>query len=730
MKSSISRRDFLKGFLGTAGLTIAASVTPFGYKILNAADAGTTFKPNVFYKITPDNLVTVYIPNSEMGQGVRTAMAMIIAEELDADWDQIRAVQAPGADGYKSPLLGAQITVASASVRGFYEPLRKAGAAGRAMLIKAAADTWKVPEDQCVASLGRVKNKKNGRTLKYGQLCAKAAELPVPKEVTLKKESDFMYIGKPMARLDIPDKVAGKPVFASDIVVKDMLYATIARPPAYGAKLVSFDGSAASQVKGVQNIVQVPRGVAVCANSVAAALKGRDALKVTWGKGAVPEMDTAYVEKSLNGDLDKPGLKVVDQGNAKQAFGDAPKKVSAEYYIPCVAHVTMEPMNCTAYVQADKCELWAPTQTQTVSMIVSSKVSGLPMNKIEVNTPLLGCGLGRRAQQDFTAEAVSVSKAIGKPVKVFWTREDDIRYDGFRGAAAHRVEAACDAQGKLVAWSHKLAATSILRDLNPAAIKNGIDYYCLWGLADSPNSPTWNCNFQYETPSLYIELLLSSLPVTCLPWRSVQNGPNAFVIESFIDELALAAGKDPLEFRLLNLKNNMRASRVLKVAAEKAGWGKPVAPGHGRGIAQHACFGSYSAQVADISVDKKSGKIKVHKVVAAIDCGPVVNPAPLVAQIQGGIIMSLSAALKEEVKFAKGGVASSNFDNYPIMRMSEAPDIEVHVVKSTEKIGGIGEVGVPAAAPALGNAFFNATGVRARRLPMTPANVLNAMKKA
>ena len=608
MKSSISRRDFLKGFLGAAGLTIAASVTPFGYKILNASDAGAAFKPNVFYQITPDNMVKVYIPNSEMGQGVRTAFAMIVAEELDADWGQVRAVQAPNADGYKSPILGAQITVASASVRGFYEPLRKAGAAGRMMLIKAAAETWKVPEDQCVAALGRVKNKKTGRTLTYGQLCAKASGLAVPKDVVLKKESEFRYIGKPMARLDIPEKVSGKAVFASDVVLKDMQYAVLARPPAYGAKLVSFEGAAAEKVKGVQKIVQVPRGVAVCADSVAAALKGRDALKVTWDKGALPDMDTAYVEKSLNADLEKPGIKVVDQGNVKQALTDAPKKMSAEYYVPCVAHITMEPMSCAAYVQADKCELWAPTQTQTVSMVVASKVSGLPMNKIEVNTPLLGCGFGRRAQQDYTAEAVSVSKAVGKPVQVFWTREDDIKYDGFRGAAAHRVEAALDTQGKLVAWSHKLAATSILRDLNPGAIKNGIDYYCLWGLADAPNSPTWNCNFQYETPGLYIELLVSSLPVTCLPWRSVQDGPNAFVIESFIDELARAAGKDPLEFRLLNLKNNMRASRVLKVAAEKAGWGKPLSNGHALGIAQHACFGTYVAQVADISVDKAAGR--------------------------------------------------------------------------------------------------------------------------
>ncbi len=729
MKSSLSRRDFLKGCVGAAGLTIACSLTPSGYRLLSAAEVEKgAFKPNVWYEITPDNLVTITIPNSEMGQGVRTAFSMLVADELEADWGHVRVKQAPAADQFKSPLLGGQVTVGSASVRGFYEPLRKAGAAGRAVLVKAAAQTWKVPEDECEASRGVVTHKKSSRKIAYGKLCTKAALLPVPQDPPLKKESQFRYLGKPMPRLDIPEKVAGTAVFGLDVIVEDMHYAVIARPPAYGAKLLSYEGKGAEQVKGVQKVIQVPMGIAVCANSTDAALKGRDALKVSWDKGALPDMDNKYIEKSLTEDLNKPGVSVINPGDAKKVISEAHKKVEAAYFIPFVAHATMEPMNCTAHVANDRCDVWAPIQAQTGAQAVASKISGFPKEKVNVTTTLLGCGLGRRAKLDLVAEAVSISKALGKPVKVVWTREEDIKYDQFRAAASHRIEAGLDAQGRLVGWSHKLVSPSILKDIAPAAIKNGIDFYCLWGLADAPNSPMWNNRIQYEIPNLSIEFLMSSLPVPVAPWRSVQNGPNAFVIESFIDELAHAAGKDPLEFRLQNLKNNMRASRVLETVAEKAGWGKPIPKGEGRGIAQHACFGSYVAQVAEISVNKSNGAIKVHRIVAAVDCGPVVNPDPLIAQIQGAIIMSLGTALKEEVRFAKGGVASANFDDYKIMRMSEVPEIEVHIVKSSEKIGGIGEPGIPPAAPAVANACFNATGARIRRLPLTPMTVLEAMK--
>jgi isoquinoline 1-oxidoreductase subunit beta len=728
--SSISRRAFLKGSL--AGLTLAVSFGPLGYKIVNASDKKdvSAFSPTAWFTIGPDNKVTIFIGNAEMGQGVLTAHSMIIADELEVDWTHVQIRQGPAADAYKSPILGDQITVASASVRGFYDPLRKAGASGRAMLVKAAAAKWKVPEAECEASLGVVKHTKSKRSMPYGKLCKEAAKLDVPKDPALKKESEFRYIGKTMPRVDVPEKVNGKAVYGIDVKLKDLHYAVIARPPAYGAKPVSFDEKAAAAIKGVKKVISIPMGVAVCAESFESALKGRDALNVQWGKGAVPEMDTAYVEKSLMQDLNKPGSSVVKRGDAKKIIGDVSKKVEATYYVPCVAHVTMEPMNCTADVTADRCEIWAPVQNQTASLDIGSKVSGFPKEKVHVHTTFLGCGLGRRGAPDFVAEAVMISKAAGIPVKVMWTREEDIKYDPFRAPASHRIEAGLDAQGQLVGWSHKVVSPSILKDIDPSLIQNGIDIFCLWGLADFPGTPGGGSTIQYEIPNLDIEFLISQLPIPVAPWRSVQNGPNAFVIESFMDELAHAAGKDPLEFRLQCLKNNVRPRRALETVAEKAGWGKPIPQGEARGIAQHACFGSYTAAVADISVDTKSGKIKAHRIIFAVDCGPAVNPGPLVEQIQGGVIMALSTVLKEEVQFADGGVKSANLDDYNVIRMSEVPEIEVHIVKSTEKIGGIGELGVPATAPAIANAFFKATGIRVRRLPLSPSTVLAALKKA
>jgi isoquinoline 1-oxidoreductase subunit beta len=729
MSSSISRRDFLKGSLAAAGLTIAASITPFGTKLLNGKEVGKAlFQPNAFFQITPDGLVTVYIPNSEMGQGVRTALSMIVADELEADWKKVRVKQAEAGDVFKSPILGDQLTVGSASVRGFYEPLRKAGAAGRAMLVKAAAETWKVPEAECEASNGVVKHKKTGRSLSYGKLCEKASGLPVPQDPPLKKESEFRYMGKPLPRLDIPDKVAGTAVFGIDIGVPDMLYGVVARPPAYGAKPVSFDEKAAQGVNGVRTIVPMPGGIAVCATSLLAAWKGRDALQVKWDQGTHPDLNNESIEKHFMEGLDKPGAVARNAGDVKKALAGAQKKVEATYFVPFVAHVTMEPMNCTAHVQKDRCDVWVPTQGQLIARMVASQVSGLPPASVNIHTTYLGCGLGRRATPDFVAEAVGCSRASGKPVKVVWSREEDIKYDFFRGATAQRIRAGLDGQGQLTGWSQKVACSSLLKYIDPAGIKNGVDGMSLWGIVDDPQSPFLS-NTAYDIPSFYVEQYLSDLPIPVNPWRSVQNGPNAFVMECFVDEVAHAAGKDPVAFRLELLKNNMRARRALETAAEKGGWGKSVPQGQGRGIAQHSCFGTYAAMVADISMNEKNAKIKVHKVVVALDCGPVVNPDTVVAQIEGGVIEALSTALIEQVIFANGGVKSANFNDYKILKMSEVPEIEVHIIKSSEKIGGIGELGVPPLAPAVANAFFNLTGVRIRRIPLDTAAVMEALKK-
>jgi isoquinoline 1-oxidoreductase beta subunit len=730
MKSSISRRDFLKGTLAGAGLTIAASITPFGTKLLGAKDVGkAVFAPSVFFEVTPDNIVTVTIPNSEMGQGVRTCLAMIVADELGADWSQVRTKQAQAADVFANPIFGpVQIVAGSSSTRGFYDPLRKASAAGRAMLVKAAADTWKVPEGECEASKGRVKHTKSGRSLSYGKLCRKASELPIPQNPPLKKESEFVYMGKTMKRVDVPEKVDGTAVYGADVVLPGMLYASIARPPVFGAKLLSFDQKAAESVKGVQKVAQIPQGLVVCADTMAAALKGRDALRTKWDQGTHPAINDDFVEKHYFEGLDKPGAVVKNTGDAKKALADAPKKMEAVYYVPFVAHVCQEPMNCTADVQKDRCDVWVPTQNQTGSRMLAAKISGLPPGKVNINTTFLGCGFGRRTSPDTVIEAVAASKAAGKPVKVMWTREEDIKYDFFRGATVQRIQAALDKDGFVTGWSHKVSCTSLLRWSNPAGIKNGVDLYGLWGLVSS-EIPRVYSDTAYDIPNFYLEQYLSDLPIPAGAWRSVQNAPNGFIMECFMDELARAAGKDPVEYRMHLLKNNMRARRALETAAEKGGWGKPAPGGMGRGIAQHTCFGTYTAQVADVSVDK-DGKVKVHKVVAAIDCGPVVNPGPLVEQVQGGIIMALSTALKEQIRFANGGVKSANYNDYKMIKMSEVPEIEVHIIKSTEKIGGIGEVGVPALAPAVTNAVFAATGVRVRRLPLTPATVINAMKTA
>ena len=727
MNTSISRRAFLKA----TGLTIAVSVTPFGYELLNASEkkkeALPGFKPNVWFEITPDNRVAITVGASEMGQGVHTALAMIIADELEADWKQIKVGHGPAAKEFKNPIWDDQITVGSASVRGFYDPLRKAGAAGRAMLAKAAASTWNVPESECKAEKGTVQHKKSGRSLTYGKLCLKAAKLEIPKDPPLKKESEFRYIGKPIPRVDIPEKVRGVATFGLDVAVPNMEIAVFSRPPAYGAKPLSFDQKAAEGVKGVSKVIPAPMGIAVCAESLHAALKGRDALNVKWDKGTHPQLDNDFIEKSLIGNLDKPGVKVIEKGDSKKALGEAKKKVEATYFVPFVAHATMEPMNCTAYVRDGRCDVWVPTQGQLVAQLVASQVSGLPPEKVQIHTTFLGSGLGRRATPDFVVEAVIASKVLGKPVKVVWTREEDIKYDPFRAAMSHRIQAGIDDQGRLIGWSHKVVSGSIMKDIDPKAIESGIDFMSLWGLADFPGSPHDN-RIMYDIPNLYIEFLISDLPIPVSPWRSVQNGPNAFVIESFVDELAHAAGKDPLEFRLQNLRNNMRACRVLEIAAKKAGWGKPVPKGQGRGIAQHSCFGTYVAQVVDLSVNEKTGAIKVHRVVAAVDCGLAVNPNTVKAQIEGSITIALSTALKEEVKFSNGGVKSANFDDYKVIKMSEIPEIEVHIVESKEKMGGVGEPGVPPAAPAVGNAIFNATGARIRRIPFTPERVLAAIK--
>jgi len=718
----ITRRDLLKKSLVGVGLVVVASVTPGGYRILKAEDASKepsdACSLTLWVRVTPDNVVTVVLNKSEMGQGVYTSLPMIVADELEADWKQVRFEPAPAGDPYKDPLMGMQLTGGSTSVRHMFEPLRKAGAAAREMLRIAAAQTWGVPEGECEVYQGAVRHVKSGRSLSYGQLCEKASKLPIPQHPPLKKEGQFRFIGTPLPRLDVVEKVNGSAVFGIDIYLPAMAYASIARPPAYGAKPTAYDQEAAGKVAGVFKVTPIDRGIAVCANTLESARKGKDALRVKWGPGFQPDMENETLEKTFNEHLGKPGVTARSQGNIAKALSEAARKVQATYFLPYLAHTTMEPMDCTAHVQKDRCDVGVPTQSQTGVLMTAQRVTGLKPEQIHVHTTYLGGGFGRRSEVDMVEEALQTSKATGKPIKVIWTREEDIQNDFYRPGNCCRIEGAINEKGDLTAWSHKVVAPSIFARVFPQRVKDGVDPAAVEGIA----------NMAYEIPNLQVEYVRMDTPIPVGFWRSVGSSHNAFTVESFMDELALAAGKDPVEFRLNLLKNHPRIRRVVEFAADKAGWEKSLKKGDGRGFAYHFAFGSYVAQVAEVSIQEKEGAIKVHRVVCAVDCGPVLNPAIITAQIRGAIIMGLSAALRERVEFAKGRVASTNFDNYELLRMNEIPEIEVHIVPSKEEMGGIGEPGLPPIAPAVANAVFKASGIRVRRLPMQPM-VLEALKK-
>ncbi len=720
----LTRREFLKTSLAGAGLTIAVSVTPFGTRLLSAAQpAGESelFSPNVWIKITTDNIITIVVNKSEMGQGVYTALPMIAADELDADWKQVRLEVAPADERYNDPEWGRQLTGGSTSVWHMYQPLRKAGAAAREMLVKAAAEAWNVPVGECEASQGTVTDTKSGKKISYGDLAIKASKLPVPQEPKLKSEDRFTIMGKPLDRLDLPDKVQTRAKFGIDSFVPGMLYATVERPPAYGAKPASFDKEAALKIKGVSSVIELPQGIAVCAEFPEQAWKARKALNLKWDKGAEPDLSTEKLDRDFIAALSKKGVIARKEGDAQSALGSAAKKQEMTYRLPYLYHAQMEPMNCTADVRKDSCEIWAPTQFQTATLQFAQKETGLKPGQIKVHTTYLGGGYGRRSEIDFIEDAVRISKAAGKPVKVIWKREDDVKHGFYRPQTATKIEGGLNEKGRLIAWSHKVVCPSIFARAFPARLKDGVDPAAIDCLED----------LEYEVPNLFVEYVRMDNPVPVGFWRSVGASHNGFTVESFVDEMAHLAGKDPLEFRLEHLKEHPRSTRLLQTVAEKAGWGKPIKKGEGRGIAWAIAFGTFVAEVAEVSVDRKEGTIRVHRVIAAIDCGPIVNPAIITAQVKGAVIMGLSAALKEKMNFAKGGVSSSNFDDYTPLRMSEAPEeIEVHIIKSTEKQTGVGEPGLPPVAPAVANAVFNATGVRLRDLPMTPADVRKAMGKA
>jgi isoquinoline 1-oxidoreductase beta subunit len=584
------------------------------------------------------------------------------------------------------------------------------------MLIQAAAQKWSVGVGECEASQSQVHHKPSGRSVSYGELVKDASGLPVPEDPTLKKESEFRILGTPLPRLDIPDKINGRAKFGIDTFVPDMLYAAIARPPTYGANVLSYDQQAAMKVDGVRQVVKIDHGIAVCADNLDAAWKGRDALEAKWDKGVQPDLDSQAVEKLLADNLDKPGASARNDGDVQAALAQGDKRVQADYFLPYLSHATLEPMNCTAHVRPDRCDIWAPTQSQSGALTTAVETTGLQPDQIHIHTTYLGGGFGRRSQVDYIAEVVQIAKAVENPVKLIWTREEDIQYGSYRPGNSCRIEGAVDGQGRLTAWSHKVVAPMFM--VFPGT-PPGVDRAAIMGLFDT----------QYQIPNLSVDYVELDLPIPVTVWRSVGSTHNAFTIESFMDEMANAAAKDPLEFRLQLLKHNPRAHHALELVAEKADWGKNLGRGRARGIASFYSFATHVAQVAEVSVDKNSGRVKVHRVVCALDCGPYVNPDIVTAQVEGSITMGLSALLKEKIEFAGGGVKSTNFSDYHLLRMSETPQIEVHIVKGNEKMGGIGEPGLPPTAPAVANAVFAATGARVRRLPMTPETVLEALRQ-
>jgi isoquinoline 1-oxidoreductase subunit beta len=731
MKNELTRRKFIKDSLTTAGFVVAVTAIPGGCAVSGKSEMAkkdlASFKPNAWFEITSENKVIITIGQSELGQGTHTSLAMVVADELEADWDQVEVLAGGANYKFNNPFFPIQLTGGSLSIRSFYHLLRKLGAGGRAVLIEAAAKTWNVPASECAASRGTIVHEKSGRKLTYGELAEAASKLKVPKKPKLKSDDQLRIIGTTVPRVDVPAKARGEGVFSLDFNVPGMVYAVVDRPLAYGAKPKTFDQSEAEKVKGVLAVLPIDSGIAVCATSLDAAWKGKEALNTDWGDGTLPDLDSKKIEAKFLDELDMSGAVLTPKVDVKSALSQAARTVSETYYVPYVAHATLEPMNCTASVQKDRCDVWAPTQFQSLVKMVGQKVSGLSSKKVHVHSLYTGGGFGRRLEVDFVVESLVLSKIIGKPVKVVWTREEDMQNDFYRAACAHRVTVGLNGSGGVIGWQHKVVSPSINERFFPVLVQNGVDISSTAGIFDP--SPGGNAS-NYAIPNMHVELKKMDLPVPVGNWRSVCNAANAFVMETIIDDLARKAGVDPVEYRLPLLQKNKRALRVLETVVEKSNWGQSMPGVQGRGIAQHFCFGGYAAHVADVSVDKKSGKIKVHKIVTALDCGMAVNPKNIEMQMEGGITMALSTALKEEVLFSRGGVESANYDDYPILRMSETPEIEVHIINSQDPIGGVGEPPVPPTAPAVANAVFDAIGVRLRRLPMSPNNVRAAIKGA
>jgi isoquinoline 1-oxidoreductase beta subunit len=675
-----------------------------------AAAPAIVYPPNAFIRIAADDSITIVVNKSEMGQGVYTSLPMLIAEELEADWQRIRVESAPVGAVYNHTSFGMQITGGSSSIPSSWEQLRRVGASARVLLVRAAAQQWQVPEGECQAENSTVTHVPSGRKLSYGALAEAAAKLPLPEQVPLKSPTAFKLIGKPVKRLDTPEKISGKAVYGLDVYLPGMLTVLVLRCPVFGGKVKRFDDAEARKVAGVQGIYAVPTGVAVAATGFWPAKTARELLDVEWDEGLGASVSTAQMREQYRALAAQPGMTARKDGDPEAGFKSGVKQVSAEYEVPYLAHAAMEPLNVVVDLTQDQCTIWTGTQSQTLDHAMAAKVSGLKPEQVKIHTTYLGGGFGRRAnpRSDFVIEAVQVAKAIGKPIKLVWTREDDMRGGYYRPMWMDKIEAAIGKDGRPVAWKHTIVGQSIVADtpFEPFMVKNGIDGLSVEGAA----------TLAYQIPNLQVDLHSPRNPVTVQWWRSVGHSHTAFVVETMIDELAQMASADPVQYRLDLLKNAPRHAGVLKLAAEKAGWGSRTLPqGHAYGVAVHQSFDSYVAEVAEVSIEQ--GKLRVHRVVCAVDCGMIVNPDGVKQQLESAVVYGLAAALHGEITLENGRVVQSNFHDYMPLRFSEMPEIEVHIVSSDAPPTGIGEPGTPPIAPAVANAVFKLTGKRLRRMP-------------
>ncbi len=709
----VDRRSFLKmGAAGATGLLIGFYL-PECVEALAAAPAApeAAVALNAWIHVGTDDLVTILIDKSEMGQSILTGLAMLAAEELECDWKKVRTEFAPADKAYVNPQFGVQGTGGSSATRTSWEPLRRAGAAARMMLLEAAAQKWGVDKSECRAENGAVLHAATKRQLTYGSLAEAAAKLPVPQNVPLKDPKEFRIIGKPAKRLDTPDKVNGSAQYGIDVRLPGMYYAVVARCPVFGGKVASFDATKAKAVPGVKDVIQISDGVAVVAGNTWTAMEGRRALEVKWDEGPNSSVSTESISKLLAGRAAQPGAIGRKEGDVAAGLASAAKKIEAEYEVPFLAHATMEPQNCTAHARADRCDVWAPTQNQTNTQAIAAMITGLDPKAVFVHTTFLGGGFGRRFETDFVAEAVEISKAIGGPVKVTWSREDDIQHDYYRTASHAHFTAGLDADGWPVVWVNTIACPSLMARFGP--LKDNFDRRSV-EICDS---------VPYAIPNILVDYQLADVGIPIGFWRSVGASQNGFFLESFIDEIAAAGKKDPYALRRRLLAKSPRHLAALETAAEKAGWGAPLPADRFRGIAVVSSYFGYVAQVIEISVDRKARTLKVHRVVCALDCGRIVNPASIDAQVKSSVVYGLTAALRGAITIERGRVQQKNFNDYQVLRIHEMPVVDVHIIPSEEAPTGAGEFTLPPVAPALCNAIFAATGNRVRRLPIHPEDL-------